>query len=158
MAIFEARPDAWGGVGVFATQRIPKGQVVESGVVQRLPVDGNACPYVFTWSEADGSWEWITMHFKVSFSDEPPSNHGRRAQDRSVWATGSGCSVFYNASLDGSLGRIGNPSFRLETTSCTDSLFKHDKKDGKINFGGTGGPGEKHAGEVGEYLNDTKLR
>lgn len=32
----EARPDAWGGVGVFATQRIPKGELVESGVVQRL--------------------------------------------------------------------------------------------------------------------------
>eukprot|EP00438_Fugacium_kawagutii_P034511 Skav213801 [mRNA] locus=scaffold1987:280899:284830:- [translate_table: standard] len=28
--------------------------------------------------------------------------HGR--QDKSVWATGSGCSVFYNASLDGHLG------------------------------------------------------
>lgn len=69
----EARPDAWGGVGVYATEPIRKGDVVERGVVQRLPVDGNECPYVFTWSE-----------------------------DRSVWATGSGCSVFYNASLDGS--------------------------------------------------------
>eukprot|EP00435_Cladocopium_sp_Y103_P063543 s364_g25.t1 len=69
----EARPDAWGGVGVYATQPIRKGELVERGVVQRLPVDGNECPYVFTWSE-----------------------------DRSVWATGSGCSVFYNASLDGS--------------------------------------------------------
>ena len=78
----EARPDAWGGVGVFATQRIPKGELVESGVVQRLPVDGNLCPYVFTWSE-----------------------------DRSVWATGSGCSVFYNASLDG-----------MENTSMTRNL------------------------------------
>ena len=32
----EARPDAWGGVGVFATEKIPKGELVESGVVQRL--------------------------------------------------------------------------------------------------------------------------
>ncbi|CAK9007745.1 unnamed protein product [Durusdinium trenchii] len=69
----EARPDAWGGVGVYATQRISSGELVERGVVQPLPVDGNICQYVFTWSE-----------------------------DRSVWATGSGCSVFYNASLDGS--------------------------------------------------------
>ena len=38
----EARPDAWGGVGVYATQLIRKGELVERGVVQRLPVDG--CP------------------------------------------------------------------------------------------------------------------
>lgn len=64
--------DAFGGVGAFAAVPIKKGEIVERGVVRRLPVDGNHCPYVFTWSE-----------------------------DRSVWATGSGCSVFYNASLDG---------------------------------------------------------
>merc|ERR1719311_157012 len=46
--------------------------VVEKGAVCRIPVDGNKCPYVFTWSD-----------------------------DRSVWGHGSGASIFYNASLDG---------------------------------------------------------
>ncbi|CAJ1415110.1 unnamed protein product, partial [Effrenium voratum] len=68
----EAKPDAYGGVGVYATKPIKKGEIVERGLVRRLPVDGNECPYVFTWSE-----------------------------DGSVWATGSGCSVYVNASLDG---------------------------------------------------------
>lgn len=47
--------------------------VQERGVARVVPADGNNCQYVFTWSE-----------------------------DRSVWATGSGISVFYNAALDGS--------------------------------------------------------
>eukprot|EP00931_Biecheleriopsis_adriatica_P032357 TRINITY_DN18891_c0_g2_i1.p1 TRINITY_DN18891_c0_g2~~TRINITY_DN18891_c0_g2_i1.p1 ORF type:complete len:866 (+),score=175.07 TRINITY_DN18891_c0_g2_i1:1342-3939(+) len=68
-----ARKDKYGGVGAFARVDFKKGDVVEHGIVRRLPVDGNTCPYVFTWSE-----------------------------DRTVWASGSGCSVFYNASLDGS--------------------------------------------------------
>lgn len=67
-----AKYDAFGGIGAFAAQPIRKGELVEKGVVRRLPVDGNQSPFVFTWSN-----------------------------DRSVWATGSGCSVFYNASLDG---------------------------------------------------------
>ncbi|CAE8618197.1 unnamed protein product, partial [Polarella glacialis] len=68
-----AKRDEFGGVGAFAAVPIQKGEIVERGIVRRLPVDGNVCEYVFTWSE-----------------------------DRSVWASGSGCSVFYNASLDGS--------------------------------------------------------
>ncbi|CAE7530650.1 PEAMT [Symbiodinium natans] len=69
----EVRPDGHGGAGVFAAVPLRRGELVERGIVRRLPVDGNTNPYVFTWSE-----------------------------DRSVWASGSGCSVFYNASLDGS--------------------------------------------------------
>jgi len=68
-----AKKDAFGGVGAYAAVPIKKGELVERGIVRRLPVDGNVCPYVFTWSD-----------------------------NRSVWASGSGCSVFYNASLDGS--------------------------------------------------------
>jgi len=64
--------DAYGGTGAFASVPIKKGDLVEKGIVRRLPVDGNKCPYVFTWSE-----------------------------DKTIWASGSGCSVFYNASLDG---------------------------------------------------------
>jgi len=68
----QARPDAYGGVGAFAAVPIKKGELVERGVVRIVPADGNICPYVFTWSE-----------------------------DRSVWASGSGVSIFYNAALDG---------------------------------------------------------
>eukprot|EP00405_Crypthecodinium_cohnii_P016879 CAMPEP_0206458884 /NCGR_PEP_ID=MMETSP0324_2-20121206/23841_1 /ASSEMBLY_ACC=CAM_ASM_000836 /TAXON_ID=2866 /ORGANISM="Crypthecodinium cohnii, Strain Seligo" /LENGTH=882 /DNA_ID=CAMNT_0053930319 /DNA_START=59 /DNA_END=2704 /DNA_ORIENTATION=- len=67
-----AKKDAYGGVGAYARQAIKKGELVERGIVRRLPVDGNESPFVFTWSE-----------------------------DKSVWATGSGLSVYYNASLDG---------------------------------------------------------
>jgi len=66
------RLDEYGGVGTFARVPIKSGEVVEKGAVCRIPVDGNKCPYVFTWSE-----------------------------DRSVWGHGSGASIFYNASLDG---------------------------------------------------------
>ena len=59
------------GVGAFAACAIREGEVVECGIVRRLPsaFDGNSSPYVFTWSE-----------------------------DRTVWAIGSGCSTFYNCS------------------------------------------------------------
>ena len=62
-----------GGAGAFAARDIAKGDIVEFGIVRRLPegFDGNQSPYVFTWSE-----------------------------DRSVWAIGSGCSTFYNCSDD----------------------------------------------------------
>jgi hypothetical protein len=60
-----------GGAGAFAACDIRKGEVVEFGIVRRLPplFDGNECEYVFTWSE-----------------------------DRTVWAIGSGCSTYYNCS------------------------------------------------------------
>ena len=66
------KPDAHGGAGAFAAVDIEAGGLVESGIVRVLTnVDGNENPYVFTWS------------------DERP-NH--------TWATGSGCSMFYNTS------------------------------------------------------------
>ncbi len=59
------------GVGAFAACDISDGEIVEIGIVRRLPTnfDGDASPYVFTWSN-----------------------------DRTVWAIGSGCSTFYNYS------------------------------------------------------------
>lgn len=62
---------ARGGAGAYAAVDIAKGELVERGIVRRLPTafDGQQSPYVFTWSE-----------------------------DRSVWAIGSGCSTFYNCS------------------------------------------------------------
>jgi SET domain-containing protein len=61
------------GAGVYAARPIKAGELVEIGIVRRLPeaFNGNQSPYVFTWSE-----------------------------DRTVWAIGSGCSTFYNNSDD----------------------------------------------------------
>jgi hypothetical protein len=66
-------PIADAGVGAFAATDIAEGDVVEHGIVRRLPTafDGNSSPHVFTWSA-----------------------------DRTVWAIGSGCSTFYNHSED----------------------------------------------------------
>ena len=38
--------------GAFAAVAIKKGELVEKGVVRRLPdgFDGNTCTYIFTWS------------------------------------------------------------------------------------------------------------
>ena len=56
------------GVGVFANKSFQKDELIEKGIVRRIPVNGNDCPYVFTWSE-----------------------------DKTIWALGSGCSTFYNS-------------------------------------------------------------
>ena len=37
------------GDGSFAAVAIKKGDLVESGIVRRIPVDGNKSEYVFTW-------------------------------------------------------------------------------------------------------------
>ncbi len=59
------------GDGVFAAVDIAAGEIVERGIVRRLPAsfDGHDSPHVFTWSD-----------------------------DRTSWAIGSGCSTFYNFS------------------------------------------------------------
>ncbi len=59
------------GAGAFAATDISEGELVERGIVRRLPetFDGHVSPHVFTWSD-----------------------------DRTVWAIGSGCSTFYNCS------------------------------------------------------------
>ncbi len=58
-----------GGAGVFARRDMAAGELLERGIVRRLPVefDGHECPHVMTWSEGGG-----------------------------VWAIGSGCATFYN--------------------------------------------------------------
>ena len=64
------KPDEFGGAGAFAACDIAAGKVVEKGIVRVLTnIDGNENPYVFTWSDV-------------------VPNH--------TWATGSGCSTFYN--------------------------------------------------------------
>jgi len=39
--------------GAFAAVDIKEGDLIEKGVMRRLPegFDGNTCPYIFTWSE-----------------------------------------------------------------------------------------------------------
>lgn len=38
--------------GAFAAVPIKEGELIEKGVMRRLPegFDGNTCPYIFTWS------------------------------------------------------------------------------------------------------------
>tara|TARA_Y100001960_G_scaffold309052_1_gene367039 strand:+ start:2009 stop:2386 length:378 start_codon:yes stop_codon:yes gene_type:complete len=68
-----------GGSGAFANEDIKKGELVESGIVRRVSINGHCCPYVFTWSE-----------------------------DRTIWAIGSGCSTFYNSSQNPNTSMIRN--------------------------------------------------
>ncbi len=70
-----------GGAGVYAACDIGEGELVELGIVRRLPTgfDGNQSPYVFTWSH-----------------------------DRTQWAIGSGCSTFYNCSTDPNTKMVRN--------------------------------------------------
>ena len=64
---YQVKSDEFGGDGAYALKDFKKGECVEWGIMRRIPLDGNQCEYVFTWSE-----------------------------DRTVWAMGSGASVYYN--------------------------------------------------------------
>merc|ERR1719247_2571907 len=70
MSKVDVKPDSYGGAGVFTKVDLKKGQLIEKGIIRVLPLDGNDCPFVFTWSEG-----------------EPRK-----------WGSGSGASVFYNMS------------------------------------------------------------
>jgi len=62
--------------GAFAAVAMKKGDLIEKGVVRRLPdgFDGNTCPYIFTWST------------------ERPNK---------TWAMASGCAPYYNTCKEG---------------------------------------------------------
>lgn len=62
--------------GAFAAVDIKKDELIEAGVVRRLPdgFDGNSCPYIFTWST------------------ERPNK---------TWAMASGCAPYYNTCKEG---------------------------------------------------------
>jgi len=67
----------WGGFGVFACQDIQAGDVVEYGLMCQVNgLQGDKCPYTFTWNEG-----------------------GKRYTDgrENAWCTGSGNSMFYNS-------------------------------------------------------------
>ena len=57
------------GNGVYAKINFKKGDLIEKGIARVIPIDGNNCPYVFTWSD-----------------------------DRTKWALCSGYATFYNTS------------------------------------------------------------
>ena len=69
-----AKRDAFGGAGAFARRPFKKGEMIERGIVRVLPVCGHKFQYVFTWKQGE----------------------------ETVHATGSGTSVLYNVSSDGS--------------------------------------------------------
>ena len=57
------------GDGAFANCDFNENDIIETGIVRVIPIDGHTCPYVFTWSN-----------------------------DFDKFALGSGCSTFYNTS------------------------------------------------------------
>merc|ERR1719343_859395 len=57
--------DEAGEIGVYASEPIKEGELVECGVARREPVDGNECPLVYQWSE-DGS-VWAVLHGAATF-------------------------------------------------------------------------------------------
>ena len=83
------------GLGAFANQNIKRDDLIEKGVVRRIDTDGHKSPYLFTWSE-----------------------------DRTVWAFGSGCSTFYNTSLD--------PNTRFERNYMADTFEIYAIRDIKV--------------------------
>ena len=83
------------GLGAIANQNIKRDDLIEKGVVRRIDTDGHKSPYLFTWSE-----------------------------DRTVWAFGSGCSTFYNTSLD--------PNTRFERNYMADTFEIYAIRDIKV--------------------------
>ena len=83
------------GLGAFANQSIKRDDLIERGVVRRIDIDGHKSPYLFTWSE-----------------------------DKTVWAFGSGCSTFYNTSLD--------PNTRFERNYIADTFEIYAQRDIKV--------------------------
>lgn len=69
------------GLGVFASNPIKSGEIIETGLMVRLVnVDGNENPHLFTWSD-----------------------------DRKTWASGSGCLPYYNhTSGEPNMKKIGD--------------------------------------------------
>ena len=57
------------GNGVYAKQNLKAGELIEKGLARVIPIEGNDCTYVFTWSD-----------------------------DRTKWALCSGYATFYNTS------------------------------------------------------------
>ena len=69
------------GYGVYARNFIKKGEIIETGLMNIIRgVDGNINTHLFTWSD-----------------------------DRSIWASGSGCLPFYNHAIgESNIKKIGD--------------------------------------------------
>jgi|UniRef100_A0A6C0EH06 hypothetical protein len=66
------------GYGVFATDNIKSGEVIEWGLQRKIDnLDGDKCPYVFTWNSC-----------------------GKKLADKNKWTTGSGNAIFYNSDIN----------------------------------------------------------
>jgi hypothetical protein len=66
------------GYGVFATDDIKSGDIIEWGLQRKINnLNGFNCPYVFTWNSC-----------------------GKKLDNNNIWASGSGNAIFYNSSLD----------------------------------------------------------
>lgn len=66
----------WPGYGVFAKRKIKAGDVIEWGLQRKVKLDGDSCPYIFTWNA-----------------------NGRRLKEGNVWTHGGGSSMFYNSDV-----------------------------------------------------------
>jgi len=73
----------WPGYGVFATEDIKEGDIVEYGLHRKIAgLNGDKCPYVFTWNphgkrrtQAEGPNQWGQGAGNIMFynSDSPPN-------------------------------------------------------------------------------------
>ena len=74
------------GVGVFAANDISAGQIVERGIVRRLPTgfDGNTSPYVFTWSDDRTVWAIGSVLHLLPLLRHPECEDAPRLRNRYV--------------------------------------------------------------------------
>jgi len=105
--------------GAFAAVPIKEGDLIEKGVMRRLPegFDGNTCEYIFTWSTERPCPVSFTMtdqffnasvlliihsrslSFLCMFSLHPYSTSSPPILK--TWGMGSGCAPFYNTCKEG---------------------------------------------------------
>ncbi len=88
------------GYGVFAKDNYKKGEILETGIMMRMVnTDGNENPHLFTWSD-----------------------------DRTVWASGSGCLPFYNhASGEPNIKKVGDLKNDIMTVVAVRDIVKDEE-------------------------------
>tara|TARA_B110000977_G_C11067677_1_gene488391 strand:- start:1341 stop:1712 length:372 start_codon:yes stop_codon:yes gene_type:complete len=87
------------GYGVYAAVDIKKGELIEKGIMMIMNnTDGNENPHLFTWSD-----------------------------DKTVWASGSGCLPFYNHSNEPNIKKIGDLKKNLLNVIALKDIKKGDE-------------------------------
>ena len=88
------------GYGVYAKQNIKKYEIIGTGLMNIIKgVDGNENTHLFTWSD-----------------------------DRTVWASGSGCLPFYNhATGESNIKKIGELSKNIMTVVALRDIDKDEE-------------------------------